>query len=88
MNILKTVSDAITNTKDSAIYYLTSETYTTRKNLITTCTLCVLTGIILGFLLSPIKKGFYFNISNNGNYAPSEENKEDKKTGKKRCKNC
>lgn len=87
MNILETVSDTITDAKDSVVYYFTGETYTTRKKLFTTCTLCMLTGIILGFVLSPIKKGIYFNISNNGNYAPDEEINECNKRNTKRCKN-
>ncbi len=72
-DFFKTAGDMVTDTKDSIVDYFTRDTYTTRKKIITTCTLCTLIGIIIGFLLSPIKKGFYFNISNNGNYAPTDE---------------
>lgn len=73
IDFFKTAGDMVTDTKDSIVDYFTGDTYTTRKKIITTCTLCTLIGIVIGFLLSPIKKGFYFNISNNGNYAPIDE---------------
>lgn len=72
-DFVETAGDMITNAKDAIVDYFTCDTYTTRKKILTTCTLCTLTGILIGFLLSPIKKGFYLNISNNGNYIPPEE---------------
>lgn len=88
MNFLRPITEFVANAKDYAVDFMTEETTTTRKQTFTTCTIIALAGIIIGFVFSPIKKGFYFNISDNGNYAP--ENKpidiEDTKKNKKEKK--
>lgn len=73
--------DLLTKTYDLADYAKTNVTdffegehTTSRKKIITIGTICFLTGVVLGFLFSPIKKGFYFNVSNNGNYEPGKSN--------------
>lgn len=75
MDILETMKDTATDIVQTAKDYFVGETVTSRTKVMTTCTICTLTGIIIGFLFSPIKKGIYFNISNNGNYAPQKGRK-------------
>lgn len=73
MEILNNVKNTALEAAENIQYYFEEETITTRKKIIATCTTFVLAGIVLGFFISPIKKGFYFNISNNGNYAKPED---------------
>lgn len=69
MEILENVKNTAMEAAENIQYYFEGETITTRKKIIATCTTFALAGIVLGFLISPIKKGVYFNIFNNGNYA-------------------
>lgn len=72
MDILEKTCNIVSDAKESVTDYFLEDTITSRKKIITLGTICLLIGIITGFLFSPIKKGIYFNISNNGNYAPSK----------------
>lgn len=63
----------ITAAKGNVFNFFNSERTTTRKNLLTYGAIVFMLGIILGFVFSPVKKGFYFNISNNGNGPEAEE---------------
>lgn len=73
MNIFRTVCDTVTDAKDCVVNYFTEDTATTRKKILMLGAVCTLIGIVVGFILSPIKKGIYVNISNNGNGMPEEE---------------
>ncbi len=66
MNIFETVCHTVTNAKDYVIDYFTEDTTTTRKKILILGAICTLVGIVAGFIFSPIKKGIYINISNNG----------------------
>ena len=59
--------------KGNVFNFFNGDRRTTRKKLITFGAIVFMLGIILGFVFSPVKKGFYFNISNNGNGANDEE---------------
>ena len=63
----------ITAAKGNVFNFFNSERITTRKNLLTFGAIVFMLGIIIGFVFAPIKKGFYFNISNNGNGAADED---------------
>ena len=63
----------ITAAKGNVFNFFNSERITTRKNLLTFGAIVFMLGIILGFVFSPVKKGFYFKISNNGNGPEAEE---------------
>lgn len=75
MNFLETACDTITGAKDYVVDYFTEDTTTTRKKILMIGAVCTLVGIVTGFLVSPIKKGIYINISNNGsnNAIPQED---------------
>lgn len=75
MNIFETVYYAVTDTKDYVVDYFTEDTTTTRKKILMLGAICTLIGIVAGFIFSPIKKGIYINISNNGsnNGIPTED---------------
>ena len=77
MKILETVKEMAGMMVDAIRDYFEEETTTSRRKVIATCTLCTLLGIVLGFLVAPIKKGFYFNISNNGNSIGMDNDEED-----------
>lgn len=66
MNIFETVCHTVTDAKDYVIDYFTEDTTTTRKKILILGAICTLIGIVAGFIFSPIKKGIYINISNNG----------------------
>lgn len=66
MNIFETVCHTVTDAKDYVIDYFTEDTTTTRKKILILGAICTLVGIVAGFIFSPIKKGIYINISNNG----------------------
>lgn len=81
MEIMNSAIQAVENAKDCVTCYMTEEIPTSRKQILTICTIFAMAGIILGFFLSPIKKGIHINISNNGNNVPQGEqcnNKEKK----------
>ncbi len=67
MNYVRNVCDFVTDAKDRVMDYFTEDTTTTRRKILTLGAVCTLVGIVAGFLFSPIKKGIYINISNNGN---------------------
>lgn len=74
MNILETVKDTIHNICACILGFFDEELTLTRKTLIIISSICALGGIIGGFIVSPIKKGVYINIANNGNsYQDDEE---------------
>lgn len=76
MNIFETVCHTVADAKDYVIDYFTEDTTTTRKKILVLGTICTLVGIVAGFIFSPIKKGIYINISNNGSnngIAPEDE---------------
>lgn len=75
MNIFETVCHTVTDAKDYVIDYFTEDTTTTRKKILILGAICTLIGIVAGFIFSPIKKGIYINISNNGsnNSIPLED---------------
>ena len=95
MEILENVWEIITDAKETVTDYFTGDTVTSRKNMITHGGLCLLFGIVAGFLLAPIKKGIYINISDNGNnngssHVPqiSQEQKKEKDCCKNKKKGC
>ena len=59
--------------KGNVFNFFNSDRTTTRKKLLNFGAIVFMAGIIIGFLFSPIKKGFYFNISNNGNGRDDED---------------
>lgn len=64
----------LTTTKSNVFNFFNGDRITTRKKLMTYGAIVFMLGIIIGFVFAPIKKGFYFNISNNGNgTAPDED---------------
>lgn len=63
----------LTTAKGNVFNFFNAEKTTTRKNLLTFGAIAFMSGIILGFVFSPVKKGFYFNVSNNGNGPETEE---------------
>lgn len=67
MEIMEKAYDIVTTAKDTITDYFNEDTLTSRKKLLTLSTICLLIGIIAGFIFSPIKKGIYINVSNNGN---------------------
>ncbi len=67
MNYVRNVCDFVTDAKDRVMDYFTEDTTTTRRKILILGAVCTLVGIVAGFLFSPIKKGIYINISNNGN---------------------
>lgn len=67
MNYVRNVCDIVTDAKDRVMDYFTEDTTTTRRKILMLGAVCTLVGIVAGFLFSPIKKGIYINISNNGN---------------------
>lgn len=75
MNIFETVCHTVTDAKDYVTDYFTEDTTTTRKKILILGAICTLVGIVAGFIFSPIKKGIYINISNNGsnNGIPPED---------------
>jgi len=75
MNYVRNVCDFVTDAKDRVMDYFTEDTTTTRRKILILGATCTLVGIVAGFLFSPIKKGIYINISNNGNSIgePSED---------------
>ena len=73
MEIWEKACDIVSDAKESVSDYFLEDTITSRKKLLTLGTICVLIGIITGFLFSPIKKGIYINISDNGNYVPQKK---------------
>lgn len=66
MEILEKAWDIMIDAKETVTDYFTGDTVTSRKSMITLGSFCLLFGIVAGFLLSPIKKGVYINISDNG----------------------
>ena len=75
------VDTGITTARGNVFNFFNGDQITTRKKLLTYGAIVFMLGIIIGFLFAPIKKGFYFNISNNGN-GPAEEDDENSE-GKK-----
>ncbi|MCM1158818.1 MAG: hypothetical protein NC300_08780 [Bacteroidales bacterium] len=73
MNILETVKDTISDICTSVEDFFTDEISVTRKSLMTVGAVCALVGIVWGFVLSPIKKGIYINIANNGNMREEDD---------------
>lgn len=73
MNILETVKDTLTTATSTVSNFFNEETSITRKNFAILCALFALIGIVYGFLIAPIKKGIYVNVSNNGNCANDME---------------
>lgn len=71
--MLETIRDFFENICETVQDFFEEDVTFTRKAILTTTLLCTFTGIIAGFILSPIKKGIYFNISNNGNNYPEDE---------------
>ena len=69
------VDTGITTAKGNVFNFFNGDRITTRKKLLTYGAIVFMLGIIIGFLFAPIKKGFYFNISNNGN-GPADEEEE------------
>lgn len=90
MEFLETVKDAASGAAETVYDYFEGDMVTTRRKVMTVCAMFAFAGIVLGFLISPIKKGFYFNISNNGNGLPPEEEKKEsckcQKSGKRQHK--
>lgn len=70
------VDTGITTAKGSVFNFFNGDRITTRKKLITFGAMVFMLGIIIGFVFAPIKKGFYFNISNNGNGNGDEDDEE------------
>ncbi len=66
----------LTTAKGNVFNFFNGDRITTRKKLITFGAIVFMLGIILGFVFSPVKKGFYFNISNNGNGKPEDDDEE------------
>lgn len=88
MEIMEKAQDIVRDVRESVTDYFMEDTLTSRKNLLTMGTICLMIGMIAGFIFSPIKKGIYFNISNNGNCVPQNKDKEnncckEKKKGRK-----
>ena len=67
------VDTGITTAKENVFNFFNGDQITTRKKLLTYGAIVFMLGIIIGFLFAPIKKGFYFNISNNGNGTDNED---------------
>lgn len=67
MNVLETIKDFICDIVTAVQNFFEEEVVFTKKTFILITALCTAIGLIGGFLVSPIKKGIYFNISNNGN---------------------
>mgnify|MGYP004600137453 FL=1 len=83
MEILEKTLHVLTDAKDAVCDYFSEDTMISRKKLLTLGAICTLTGIVTGFLFSPIKKGIYINISNNCNET-SLEKEEENQIGKKK----
>ncbi len=77
MNYVRNVCDFVTDAKDRVMDYFTEDTTTTRRKILILGAVCTLVGIVAGFLFSPIKKGIYINISNNGNSIGEHSEDED-----------
>lgn len=84
--MFNTVTDGFETTKSNVFNFFNGDRITTRKKLMSFGAIVFMLGIIIGFVFSPIKKGFYFNISNNGNVNTDEdeENTDNKKNKNKR----
>lgn len=71
--MLETIKDFFENICETVQDFFEEDVRVTRKALITTTVLCTFAGLIAGFIVSPIKKGIYINISNNGNNSSEDE---------------
>lgn len=71
--MLETIKDFFETVCETVKDFFEEDVTFTRKAIITTTLLCTFTGLIAGFIISPIKKGIYINISNNGNNSPEDE---------------
>ena len=67
------VDTGLTTAKGNVFNFFNGDRITTRKKLMTFGAIVFMLGIIIGFVFAPIKKGFYFNISNNGNGTDNED---------------
>lgn len=65
MELLRTIKDTLTTAIDNLKDYLDEDTTLTRKTIACIGFTCILIGIIYGFIISPIKKGFNINFINN-----------------------
>lgn len=84
MEILEKTTDILTDVKDTIRDYFSEDTILNRKKLLTLGAICTLTGIVTGFLFSPIKNGIYINVSNNCNEASLEKDEECQSCKKKK----
>lgn len=73
MNILEKIKDAVYDLCTTVQDFFNDELTFTRKTVIAAISICTLMGMVWGFIISPIKKGIYINISNNGNNCPDED---------------
>ncbi len=76
--MLETIKDYVCSAADAVKDFFEEEVSFPRKSLLSLVSLCVLMGTVCGFLFSPIKKGIYVNISNNGNGVDCENEKKRK----------
>lgn len=61
------IFDALSNIREHLCDFFNEETTVTRKTITAVCVICALTGIIYGFLISPVKRGIQVNVNNNIN---------------------
>lgn len=71
--MLETIKDFFENICTTVKDFFEDDVKITRKALLSTTLLCTFVGLITGFIVSPIKKGIYINISNNGNNNSEDE---------------
>ncbi|MGN0346076.1 MAG: hypothetical protein ACI4DU_02205 [Lachnospiraceae bacterium] len=87
-NLLKNYENVKNEITAEVKDYLRESKYTSRAELIKIGAICVLAGAVMGFLISPIKKGIHINVTNNNSSSEEEDKKCCKRKEKKKRKCC
>ncbi len=75
--VTETICGGLSRAKEAVCDFFDEDATLSRKTFALVCFICILAGVIYGFLLSPVKKGIHVNIANGCCCGDDEEDEDE-----------